>query len=50
MRRKMVWPLAVYLGQIPILVGCVVGLIPLHPIALVLPAVVLLTARVERRG
>ncbi|MGD2105587.1 MAG: CPBP family intramembrane metalloprotease [Anaerolineae bacterium] len=45
-----VGPLIVYVLQIPILIGCVTGLIPVHPIVIVLPLVVFLNARVEGRG
>jgi membrane protease YdiL (CAAX protease family) len=49
-RRELLWPFAVYLVQIPILIGCASGMIPIHPIAIVLPLVVFLNARVDGRG
>ncbi|MGD1997175.1 MAG: CPBP family intramembrane metalloprotease [Anaerolineae bacterium] len=42
--------LGVYLAQIPIVVACAAGWIPFHPIVVVLPLVVLLSAKVEGRG
>lgn len=50
MNRGAFWAVVVYLVQIPVLVGCVVGLIPLHPIVIMLPLVVLFNAKVEGRG
>lgn len=40
----------VYLIQIPILVAYELGVVPLHPIAIVLPLVGFLNSRVDRRG
>jgi membrane protease YdiL (CAAX protease family) len=40
----------VYVLQIPILIGCAVGLIPIHPIVVLLPLVGLLNDKVEGRG
>lgn len=50
MRRGILWAVVVYLVQIPILIGCVVGLIPIHPIVVMLPLVGLLNGKVEGRG
>jgi len=50
MKRGVLWAGVVYLVQIPILVGCVAGLIPLHPIVILLPLVGLLNGKVEGKG
>jgi len=50
MKRGVLWPIAVYLVQIPIVVGCAAGWIPIHPIVIMLPLVFLLNVKVERRG
>ncbi|MFO7742093.1 MAG: hypothetical protein R6X31_07250 [Anaerolineae bacterium] len=49
-KREVLWPLIVYVAQIPVLIGCVLGLIPIHPIVIVLPLVVFLNFRLDRRG
>lgn len=49
-KREVLWPFAVYVAQIPVLIGCVLGLIPIHPIVIVLPLVVCLNFRLDTRG
>jgi membrane protease YdiL (CAAX protease family) len=49
-KRGILWAVVVYLVQIPILIACVLGLIPLHPIVIMLPLVGLLNSKVERRA
>jgi len=50
MRWKAAGAIAVYLVQIPIVVGYAAGWFPLHPIVVMLPLVGLLNGRVEGRG
>jgi len=51
MKRDWSWTVAaVYLVQIPILIGYGAGWIPIHPIAIMLPLVGLLNGEVEGRG
>jgi len=50
MERGIFWAVAVYLVQIPILVGCEKGWLSIHPIVIMLPLVGLLNGKVERRG
>jgi len=50
MKRGILWAAVAYLVQIPITVGCVVGLVPIHPIVIMLPLVGLLNGKVEGRG
>jgi len=51
MKRNWPWTVAaVYLVQIPILIGYGAGWIPIHPIAIMLPLVGLLNGKVEGRG
>ena len=50
MKRGILCAGAVYAFQIPFLIGCVVGLIPVHPIVAFLPLVGLLNGKVEGRG
>jgi membrane protease YdiL (CAAX protease family) len=47
---QVLWALTVYLAQIPLLLAYVLEVIPIHPIATVMPLVVFLNARVDRRG
>ena len=50
MKRGTLWAVAVYLVQIPILVGYERGWLPIHPIVIMLPLVGLLNGQIERRG
>lgn len=50
MKRGIFWAGMVYLVQIPILVGCEKGRLPIHPIVVMLPLVGLLNGKVERKG
>jgi membrane protease YdiL (CAAX protease family) len=51
MRRKSLWiATAVYLVQIPIVLGYGAGWIPIHPIVVMLPLVGFLNDKVEQRG
>ena len=40
----------VYLAQIPVVIGCILGVIPIHPIVIMLPLVGLLNGKVEGKG
>jgi membrane protease YdiL (CAAX protease family) len=50
MRRDVLHSIIVYTVQIPVVIGSVVGLLPVHPIVIMLPLVGFLNGRVERRG
>jgi membrane protease YdiL (CAAX protease family) len=50
MRREILLPIAVYTVQIPITIAYVAGLVPIHPIVIMLPLVGLLNGQIERRG
>jgi membrane protease YdiL (CAAX protease family) len=50
MRRDIPLPLVVYAVQIPITIVYVAGVLPVHPIVIMLPLVGLLNGQIERRG
>ncbi|MGD2143046.1 MAG: CPBP family intramembrane metalloprotease [Anaerolineae bacterium] len=50
MRRNVLLPLVVFAVQIPLTIACVAGLLPIHPIVMMLPLVGLLNRQIERRG
>ncbi|KXA94864.1 hypothetical protein AKJ36_02090 [candidate division MSBL1 archaeon SCGC-AAA259I07] len=49
MNRKLVLVLSVFLVQFPILICCIVGLIPLHPLVIMIPLVCFLNTKIENR-
>ncbi len=50
MKGQVLGPLAVYLAQIPLVLAYELDVVPLHPIATVMPLAIFLNARVDRRG
>jgi membrane protease YdiL (CAAX protease family) len=50
MRRDVLLPLLVFVVQIPLTVAYLTGLIPVHPIVIMLPLVGLLNGHIDRRG
>jgi len=50
MKREILCAFIVYLVEVVIVTGCVVGWIPVHPIVLMLPLVGLINFKVERKG
>jgi membrane protease YdiL (CAAX protease family) len=50
MRKDLLLPLVVFAAQIPITIACAAGMLPVHPIVIMLPLVGLLNGQIERRG